>query len=188
MVMTKEDWFDRNKRRFGMEALIQEINDEQQIRISATVVRESFKTVARDFDLTKENCPTHPSLVTFDQLMELHREGLRFFGLFVDMAQFGFVAVERGYDTVYYMEKLAVLPQSRHKGYGEQLVRFAVDYAAKQGAERLSIGTIHEHIVLKNWYQSLGFVETGIKKFDHLPFTVCFMEKNPIDIKQYREE
>jgi ribosomal protein S18 acetylase RimI-like enzyme len=160
-----------------MEDIIREIFDEDQIRVSAAVVRESFKTVAREFNLTKENCPTHPSLVTFDQLMGLHRKGLRFFGLFVDMAQFGFVAVERGDDTVYYMEKLAVLPQARHQGYGEQLVRFTVDYAAKQGAGKLSIGTIHEHTVLKEWYKSLGFVETGTKKFDHLPFTVCFMEK-----------
>ena len=160
-----------------IEANIREIFDEDQIRVSAAVVRESFKTVAREFNLTKENCPTHPSLVTFDQLMELHRKSLRFYGLFVDMAQFGFVAVERGDDTVYYMEKLAVLPQARHKGYGEQLVRFAINYAAEKGAGKLSIGTIHEHIVLKNWYKDLGFVETGTKKFDHLPFTVCFMEK-----------
>jgi diamine N-acetyltransferase len=160
-----------------MEAIIQEIIDEDQIRVSAAVVRESFKTVAREFYLTKENCPTHPSLVTFDQLMELYRKGLRFFGLFVDVAQFGFVAVERGDGAVYYMEKLAVLPQVRHKGYGEKLVRFAVDYAAEKGAGKLSIGTIHEHIMLKDWYKSLGFIETGTKKFDHLPFTVCFMEK-----------
>jgi len=160
-----------------MEALIKEINDEQQIRISAALIRESFKTVARDFNLTKENCQTHPSFVTFDQLIKLHRKGLKFFGLFVDLAQFGFVAVERGNETAYYMEKLAVLPQARHKGYGEQLVRFAIDYAAKQGAGKLAIGTIHEHIVLKEWYKNLGFVETGTKKFDHLPFTVCFMEK-----------
>ena len=32
-------------------------------------------------------------------------------------------------------------------------------------------------ILLKNWYMSYGFRETGTKAFPHLPFTVCFMEK-----------
>ena len=30
--------------------------------------------------------------------------------------------------------------------------------------------------MLKAWYQSQGFIHTGTKTFDHLPFTVGFME------------
>ena len=159
-----------------MEGIISEITSEDQIKTSVAVIRESFATVARDFHLTPENCPTHPSFLTFDRLMELYTRGLRFFGLFIGEVQIGFVAVERADATLYYMEKLAVLPQARNRGYGTQLVRFVLDYATRQGAGKLSIGTIHEDKGLKYWYKGLGFVETGTKKFDHLPFTVCFME------------
>ena len=29
---------------------------------------------------------------------------------------------------------------------------------------------------LKEWYEKIGFVHTGTQKFEHLPFTVGFME------------
>lgn len=133
--------------------------------------------MAHDFNLTKENCPTHASLITEKQLYELHEKGQWFFGLFVGSSQAGFVAIEKSNQATFYMGKLAVIPEVRHQGYGEKLVRFAADYAYNHDAQRLSIGTIHEHEVLKAWYKRLGFYETGIKKFAHLPFTVCFMEK-----------
>jgi len=37
---------------------------------------------------------------------------------------------------------------------------------------------INESTILKNWYKKLGFRETGTKNFEHLPFTVCFMDMN----------
>jgi diamine N-acetyltransferase len=154
-----------------------EIHDEAQIIQSAKLIRRSFETVARDLNLTKENCPTHASFTTDKQLFELYEKGLWFFGLFENGNQTGFVAIEKVDIATCYMEKLAVLPAVRHKGYGEKLVRFSADFAARQGALKLSIGTIHEHGVLKEWYKKLGFTETGLKKFAPLPFTVCFMEK-----------
>ena len=33
-----------------------------------------------------------------------------------------------------------------------------------------------ENIKLKNWYVANGFIHTGTKQFNHLPFTVGFME------------
>ena len=46
------------------------------------------------------------------------------FGLYVDGAQVGFVAAEKtGDGEVFYLDKLAVLPGQRHKGYGAQLVQ-----------------------------------------------------------------
>ena len=40
----------------------------------------------------------------------------------------------------------------------------------------IKIGIIEESTVLKNWYISNGFVHTGTKKFDHLPFTSGYLE------------
>ena len=51
-----------------------------------------------------------------------------------------------------------------------------LDYVGRQGGKKVSLGMIDSHAVLKEWYKSMGFEEKGIKKFEHLPFLVCFMD------------
>lgn len=75
------------------------------------------------------------------------------------------------------LDHLAVLPPYRHLGLGKELVAYAADYAKDHlGAQKIQIGIVEENTVLKTWYQSQGFIHTGTKTFDHLPFTVGFME------------
>ena len=106
----------------------------------------------------------------------MRRKGLSFYGYYLDDRQVGFVAMERADDSLYYLEKLAVLPGYRHNGYGRELVQFVLDTAAARDAKKLSIGIIYEQTVLRDWYKDIGFRETGTRKFEHLPFTVGFME------------
>ena len=155
---------------------IKEIKEQESLNTSVEIIRKSFRNVAEELNLTPENTPTHPSFITLDQLEELRKKGLVFYGYFLDDRQVGFVAMEKADDSLYYLEKLAVLPEYRHKGYGRELVRFVLDTAAAEGAKKLSIGIIHEQTVLKDWYEDIGFRETGTRKFEHLPFTVGFME------------
>ncbi len=75
------------------------------------------------------------------------------------------------------MEKLAVLPEYRHRGFGKKLMDFVFDYVKQRNGDTVSIGIINEYSVLKNWYSDYGFVETAVEQFEHLPFAVCFMEK-----------
>jgi GNAT superfamily N-acetyltransferase len=159
-----------------MKPMIQEIIDPAGIRASVKVIRESFLTVAPQFGLTIDNCPSHPSNITLKQLEESKKKGLKFFGLFLGEKQVGFIAIETGGDGIFYLEKLALLPEYRHAGYGADLVKFTFNYARKNNGLKVAIGIINKHTVLKEWYKGLGFVETGTKKFDHLPFTVGFME------------
>jgi ribosomal protein S18 acetylase RimI-like enzyme len=143
----------------------------------ACVVRDSFITVAREFNITRENAPTNPAFAGADSLNKMKEKGLKLFGLYEGSACIGFVAIERANDGVFYMERLAVLPQYRHKGYGTILMDFVTEQVKKCGGKKISIGIINDNKVLKNWYNKYGFVETGLKSFQHLPFTVCFMEK-----------
>jgi len=154
---------------------IKEIVSEAAIERSAAIVREAFDTVARDFGLTRENNPGHPAFITFSQLAALKDRGWHLFGLFAGEEQVGFEALGPPENGACGLEKLAVLPRYRHHGYGRALVSFALDWAVLQKAERLELSLINENRVLKNWYIDLGFVETSVKTFAHLPFTVCFM-------------
>jgi GNAT superfamily N-acetyltransferase len=155
---------------------IREITDESELEQSVSVIRDAFSTVAQEFNLTQESAPTHPFFSTWEQLVELHKKAA-FFGLYIDETQSGFVAVEKAEGGAFFFGRLAVIPQLRHHGYGTMLVRFVLDYVKKQGGSRVALGMIDGHTVLKEWYKSLGFVQTGTKKFEHLPFLVCFMEK-----------
>ncbi|HEY41303.1 MAG TPA: GNAT family N-acetyltransferase [Dehalococcoidia bacterium] len=156
---------------------IREITDERELRSSARVIRNAFRTVALELNLTRENSPTHPSFMTTGRLRKDRNRGLNFFGLFLGDRQIGFIAVEKADAALYYIERLAVLPANRHQGYGKKLMDFAFEYIRANGGIRVSIGIINEQTVLKDWYKGLDFVETSTREFAHLPFTVCFMER-----------
>jgi GNAT superfamily N-acetyltransferase len=74
------------------------------------------------------------------------------------------------------MERMAVLPKHRGKGYGSRLVRHAIDQAHESGAFSVGIGIIAADTGLKGFYKALGFEEEEeTKTFPHLPFAVTFM-------------
>jgi len=155
---------------------IREITDDTELEQSVSVIREAFRTVVLEFNLTQESAPTHPFFSTREQLIELRKKAA-FFGLYVNETQASFVAVEKAEGGTFFLGRLAVIPTLRHHGYGTMLVRFVLDYVEKQGGIKVALGMIDNHTVLKDWYKSFGFIETGTKQFEHLPFLVCFMEK-----------
>ena len=87
----------------------------------------------------------------------------------------GCVALEQKSPDLVYLERLAVLPEHRHKGFGAMLVKHIFSEAKAIGAKRLEIGLISEDTRLKKWYQDFGFIQTSIKTVDELPFPVAFM-------------
>jgi ribosomal protein S18 acetylase RimI-like enzyme len=158
--------------------VIREIILDEDIRASVHVIRESFATVAAEFGLTFENCPSNAAFVTEDDLRKMREKGSVLFGLFDAVGQTGFVALRKASDVLFYLEKLAVLPLAGHSGHGKRLVDFSAEYVRKAGGQTISIGIIDENTRLKSWYIDCGFHETEIKRFPHLPFTVCILEKS----------
>ncbi|MFX1500458.1 MAG: GNAT family N-acetyltransferase [Promethearchaeota archaeon] len=158
---------------------IKKIKSKKELSESVKVLRTSFLTVAHNFNLTKENAPTNPAFITFDKLNELKNKGLKLYGIYnrSKKRQIGFVVIEKVNKVLYYMEKLCVLPDFRHNGYGKLLMDYVFNYVRKKKGNNVSIGIINKNLILKDYYIKYGFVEINLKKFDHLPFTVCFMEK-----------
>ena len=162
----------------GAPVLIRPINTDAQLEAGLAVIRTAFATVAEEFGLSIDNCPTHPSFITLAGLRKIKNAGAVLFGLYVGDIQAGLVAIEKSEGGLYYIEKLSVLPPYRHAGHGGRLLRFAFEWIAERKGTKISIGIIDEHAVLKRWYETFGFTETGKKSYAHLPFTVCFMEKS----------
>ncbi len=84
--------------RIGIEkyTMIRELNSHRDMETSVSVIRDSFVTVAEEFNLTRENCPTHPSFISVVNLEDLVAKGVSLFGLFDDDLHIGFVALEKG--------------------------------------------------------------------------------------------
>jgi diamine N-acetyltransferase len=136
--------------------------------------------VTDEFGLTRENCPGHTAFMRLEELVSNKANGLVCFGLFVEAKQVGFIGVEideDGGDGRFWLEKLAVVPSERHKGFGERLINRAIRHAMRHGGVIVRLGMMDEHTELKSWYKRLGFREASKRRFDHLPFTVCFMDK-----------
>jgi len=157
---------------------IRELAAPAELAESLDIIRASFQTVADQFGLTRENCRGHTVFITIDELEHMQTRGVRLFGLFSGTEQVGFIAVECSEGGSFWIEKLAVLPSERHRGWGRKLVMHAIDHIRTKGGDTVCLGMIDEHAVLKDWYKSLGFVEISIRKFAHLPFTVCMMERD----------
>lgn len=143
----------------------------------AEVIRKAFETVAEELGLTRENAPTFPAFLGPDAMEKLRENGAAMFGAYEGENCIGFVVAQNAGEGVFYLERLAVLPEHRHAGTGRKLMDTVFDYVRENGGRKVSIGIINENLRLKKWYIQYGFIETGLRKFDHLPFTVCFMEK-----------
>lgn len=158
-----------------MHAMIQPVSDDELDRC-AEVIRESFLTVANDFGLTQENCPTNGAFLQTERLVADLEKGNRMYSLYADGEMVGFMQLETGRENAMILEKLAVVPGYRHHGYGRMLLDFAKEQARESGGVKLLAAIIEENTVLKEWYLSNGFTHTGTKVFPHLPFTVGFLE------------
>jgi len=159
---------------------IKEINTKNidELNKCVDIIKQSFIKVRDDLSLTKENCPSHPSFIKVEDLFKLSEKDVFFYGLFLSEKQIGLYIIEKGNNGYYYVEKLSTLPDYRHKGYGKKMMKHAIEYSVKNNAKGISVALINEQKILKNWYKSIGFIEMSKKQFDHLPFTVCFMELN----------
>lgn len=153
---------------------IREANEED-VGTLVALLRESFRDVAERFELTVENCPKNLAFCTDQRVRDDIERGLSYYILEQDGNACGCVALEKASPDVCYLERLAVLPGHRGRGYGKMLVEHIFHEAAGLGSQRVEIGIIAEDTRLGSWYGKFGFVLKNTKTFDHLPFVVAFM-------------
>jgi len=143
------------------------------------VLQISHETVAKEFGFTIETNPTNNAFIEASTLKNQLNNGIELYALSLNSQLIGCIAIEkskRASDT-FYIEKVSVIPEQRNHGIGVQLMDFAVEKIKEAGGKNASIALIDSNTKLKNWYSSQGFIETGTKDFEQLPFRVCFMNK-----------
>jgi len=142
------------------------------------VIHQSFRTVAEEFGLTQENCPKHTSFIPLSFLETQKNWGWHMYSLYAGKKIIGYMSLSKESDCAFELHNLAVLPEYRHNGFGKLLLDYANNTVKSLGGNIIKIAIIEESTVLKNWYIANGFVHTGTKKFDHLPFTCGYLERS----------
>lgn len=160
-----------------MEVIIRKI-DEHGLSESAEVLRRSFRTESEAYGLTEQSCPTDAAFISTDRLLWELGNGVYMYGAFLPSGegemQVGFVALDVREKWVN-LEKLGVLPEFRRMGIGTALLDRAKHEAAAY-AGILRVGVIDENAEIKKWYSKRGFEYAESRAFEHLPFTVYYME------------
>lgn len=152
---------------------------EMDIAECVNLIKSSFLTVAEQFGFTEENAPRFTAFATTDdrlrwQLLVEHRPMYAFWS--GDMIV-GYYSLQLSDDNTCELSNLCVSPKYRHKGIGEELVKHAFHMAKELNRQKMNIGIVEENTILRKWYEELGFVHVGTKKFDFFPFTCGYMKK-----------
>lgn len=158
--------------------MIIQVKNKEQLNICLDIIRNSFITVAEEFGLTENNCPSHTAFMTVDKLEKQFDNGRLMFLFYQDAVPVGYFYLAKSGDNEWELNNLAVLPEYRQLGIGKAMVDYAVATVKSYDGNKISIGIIEENTKLKNWYLKLGFTHVSKRKFEHLPFTVGFMELN----------
>lgn len=156
--------------------MINQVENKEQLNICLEIIRSSFITVAEEFGLTENNCPSHTAFMTIDKLQKQFDDGSPMFLFYQDANPVGYFSLSKCSDEEWELNNLAVLLEYRHLWIGKAMVDYAVATVKNYGGNKISIGIIEENSILKNWYLNLGFKHISTRKIEHLPFMVGFME------------
>lgn len=156
--------------------MIKQVEDKEQLNICLDIIHRSFATVADEFGMTENNCSSHTAFMTIDKLEKQFDEDRPMFLFYQSEIPIGYFSLAKCNDSEWELNNLAVLPEYRHLGIGKAMVDYAIAIVKNCDGTKISIGIIEENTILKNWYLKLGFKHISTRKFEHLPFTVGFME------------
>ena len=156
--------------------MIIRVESKEQLDICLDIVHKSFQTVADEMILTKDNCSSYTAFMPIEKLISQFENNTPMLLYQYNGCFAGYFSLSINDDSVE-LNNLAVLPEYRHLGIGKELVDYAITYSKNiLGENKIKIGIVEENTILKEWYEKIGFVHTGTQKFEHLPFTVGFME------------
>lgn len=138
------------------------------------MLRRGFRTVTTEFGLTRANSPSNPAFWDVTEVARVVAKPMQLFAVEESDALAGcaFAGAARSRPQAWELRHLAVLPEARHRGYGEWLVEEAANRARQAGAQQLRIGIIAENRRLGAWYERQGFVSEGTVTYPGLIFTV----------------
>ena len=151
----------------------------QDIPESVYVIRTSFLTVGKEFNITPENAPRFTAYATDEAKINfwMNEQCRPMYGYFTDGKLVGCYNLALAPEKECELGSLCVLPEFRHGGVGELLLNDAIARAKELGYAKMNLSIVEENTILRKWYEKHGFTHVGTKKFDFFPFTCGYMVK-----------
>ncbi len=153
---------------------------ESEYETASEVIRKSFATAAKEFNLTEQNCPTHGSFIKLSRLLYESKNGSLFFAYYHEGNIIGTLELTDRGNGLWFLGKLSVLPEYRRNGYGKSLLDFADNYVKEKKGIAIFLSIINENLRLREWYEKSGYNYIGFEKFESLPFVSGYMKKEII--------
>lgn len=153
--------------------------DKNDIVECVKVIRKSFCTVADEFGFNADNAPRFTAFATTAERLEwqLNSEHRPMYAFYDNGIIIGYYSLYLQDNKECELNNLCVIPEYRHKGIGEELLKHAFEVARELDCNKINIGIVEENKILKKWYESFGFIHINTQKFDFFPFTCGYMEK-----------
>lgn len=138
----------------------------------AEVIKESFLTVARELGLKKETSPRFTGFsISEERLYYQFDAEKRPMLCSCDGEKIvGYYSLSPVKGGQVELNNLAVLPEYRHRGIGEALVRDGIMRAKAAGCLSVYVSVVDTNKRLREWYESLGFRYVGARKLDGFDF------------------
>ncbi|MBR7184410.1 MAG: GNAT family N-acetyltransferase [Clostridia bacterium] len=143
------------------------------------VIKTAFLTVAEDHGFTAENAPRFTAFAMNRARLQwqFSHEHRPMFVYLIDDKIVGYYSLSAPNEGETELNNLSVLPEFRHNGIGEAMLKHAFAFAKAQACSAIHIGIVEENQTLRRWYEKFGFTHTGTQKFDFFPFTCGYMKK-----------
>jgi ribosomal protein S18 acetylase RimI-like enzyme len=149
--------------------------------IITDILNKAFMTVALQFNFTKENVPRFPAFITSNIIENQLNNGLKMYGYKNDEKITACVGYSYYKEQIYFIERLAALPDYRHLGIGKKLMNFVENKIMESGGKTAEIHVVDINIILVEWYKKLGYKEIRVDNLvdgaKELPFNSCVMNK-----------
>jgi len=141
------------------------------------VLKKAFMTVAINFGFTKENAPRFPAFIAPEYIEKQLNSGLKIFGHYIEDQIAGCAGYSYYKDQIYFIERLAVLPEYRHMGIGRKLMEFAENKIRENNGKIAEIHVIDKNTILREWYKNLGYHEIRTDELKSMPYNSVVMIK-----------
>ena len=150
----------------------------QDIPECVEVIRSSFLTVGKEFNITPENAPLFTAYATDEAKVNFWMDEQKrpMYGYFENRKMVGYYNLAIPSDNECELGSLCVLPEYRHNGIGEALLNDSIMRAKALGLSKMNLSIVEENTVLRKWYENHGFTHVGTKVFDFFPFTCGYLE------------
>ena len=150
----------------------------QDIPECVEVIRSSFLTVGKEFNITPENAPLFTAYATDEDKVNFWMDEQKrpMYGYFENGKMVGYYNLAIPSDNECELGSLCVLPEYRHNGIGETLLNDSIMRAKALGLSKMNLSIVEENTVLRKWYENHGFTHVGTKVFDFFPFTCGYLE------------